>query len=435
MNETFSFLDITGPLTNTLGPNQFQYAENREFQRRYSEIQKANLNLKMRNVELEKRISSILTDGHIDPKKISQFLDAGRQIDELNTQIHNLQSDYDESKKINNELTKQNEILQSTVENLKNQITNLQASLTIQEQGTNDQSAITKQLTTMKLENSKLKQELASHEATNAEQAVLIFTLQSQLNDINNDGVLSTSEISRIRSQKSEYHKESIRTKQLNQSLQKELNQVNSLIDEQKIIISHQKDTIKGLQHDNQVNLQWINEFSNIMREKLLKLGINITDLYENIEEKTDFLESRFNDFKTSTSNKIIEQIDRAYQKQSEINETHISTIDKLVHLCADVSNLDPDQIPNAQELTTNMTSLEFFSGRVKSAISKTLQQSQIETSRLSSASLRKQNKASTEISPLVIKMHQNLQDTLNNLATIMHSDHKELTDMLNKKK
>ena len=61
-----------------------KYIEIRDFQRRITELQRANINLKMIIVDRENQMSRMMIDGHIDRDMINEFIQSAKQTDELN---------------------------------------------------------------------------------------------------------------------------------------------------------------------------------------------------------------------------------------------------------------------------------------------------------------------------------------------------------------
>lgn len=402
----------------------------REYQKRYSDIQRANLNLKVQNAELESRISSILVDGKVSTRLISQFIETGRQIDDLKTQLNNKQYELDESKEMNIELGEQNNQLKVTIEEMKTQITNLQTSIILQDQDSSYLSDFAKQLNDIKLENSKLKQEISSYEAINAEQIVTILNLQSQLNDINNNGKLSDSEIERMRNQNIESQKEIF-------ELKKEITQLKAKLDDQKVLNLHQEDTIKNLNHAQHVNGQWTVELSKIIKDNATKFNRNINGFIESINEKLDILQDEMQIYEDNTNLKITKSLDRSFKEHSITIENHNDAIEKLLNLIQETTGLNSNQMPEAHEIVNDSAALEMFAGRLKTFVQldKSRQQNEISQIKAQTQSSLKDPRRNQNVSPQVVSLIKNLTNSLNNLSDTIHADHQVLTEALDMKR
>lgn len=410
----------------------FQYLEIRDFQSRLSELQRANLNLKMLLIEQENRMTQILIDGNVDQTVITEFIRNTRIIDDLNSQVRNLTSELEEAKEkiseSNTKLVNQKEVERE----LRNEIQSLRATNQLYEN--NDQSFdsnSSKSSISLRFEISKLKQEIATQEARNAELTIEIVNLQSRLNDYENDEKENDSEVSRIKRLLNETRNDLTQAKEENFQLRSEIASLNLSITEKNSQIEEKSKKIRLFKHVVQNNLNDTQLLKTKFNKKASLFQSHMDDFINSMNDRIQLSNERCTRIQKSITGSFNQAFIKSKKKYQEKTIQQSNIIHDLASLSAKLVNIPTSSIPEIDDLINNPSTLELFVNRITAAHE--MQQSTIQSdlNKLEVEFRKNQNKKKNKLSSKVSNFMINIQGTLNNMTKTLHHDHLQLIDAL----
>lgn len=410
----------------------FQYLEIRDFQSRLSELQRANLNLKMLLIEQENRMTQILIDGNVDQTVITEFIRNTRIIDDLNSQVRNLTSELEEAKEkiseSNTKLVNQKEVERE----LRNEIQSLRATNQLYEN--NDQSFdsnSSKSSISLRFEISKLKQEIATQEARNAELTIEIVNLQSKLNDYENDEKENDSEVSRIKRLLNETRNDLTQAKEENFHLRSEIASLNLLITEKNSQIEEKSKKIRLFKHVVQNNLNDTQLLKTKFNKKASLFQSHMDDFINSMNDRIQLSNERCTRIQKSITGSFNQAFIKSKKKYQEKTIQQSNIIHDLASLSAKLVNIPTSSIPEIDDLINNPSTLELFVNRITAAHE--IQQSTIQSdlNKLEVEFRKNQNQKKNKLSSKVSNFMINIQGTLNNMTKTLHHDHLQLIDAL----
>ncbi|KAK8892375.1 hypothetical protein M9Y10_029601 [Tritrichomonas musculus] len=410
----------------------FQYLEIRDFQSRLSELQRANLNLKMLLIEQENRMTQILIDGNVDQTVITEFIRNTRIIDDLNSQVRNLTSELEEAKEkiseSNTKLVNQKEVERE----LRNEIQSLRATNQLYEN--NDQSFdsnSSKSSISLRFEISKLKQEIATQEARNAELTIEIVNLQSRLNDYENDEKENDSEVSRIKRLLNETRNDLTQAKEENFQLRSEIASLNLSITEKNSQIEEKSKKIRLFKHVVQNNLNDTQLLKTKFNKKASLFQSHMDDFINSMNDRIQLSNERCTRIQKSITGSFNQAFIKSKKKYQEKTIQQSNIIHDLASLSAKLVNIPTSSIPEIDDLINNPSTLELFVNRITAAHE--MQQSTIQSdlNKLEVEFRKNQNQKKNKLSSKVSNFMINIQGTLNNMTKTLHHDHLQLIDAL----
>lgn len=410
----------------------FQYLEIRDFQSRLSELQRANLNLKMLLIEQENRMTQILIDGNVDQTVITEFIRNTRIIDDLNSQVRNLTSELEEAKEkiseSNTKLVNQKEVERE----LRNEIQSLRATNQLYEN--NDQSFdsnSSKSSISLRFEISKLKQEIATQEARNAELTIEIVNLQSRLNDYENDEKENDSEVSRIKRLLNETRNDLTQAKEENFQLRSEIASLNLSITEKNSQIEEKSKKIRLFKHVVQNNLNDTQLLKTKFKKKASLFQSHMDDFINSMNDRIQLSNERCTRIQKSITGSFNQAFIKSKKKYQEKTIQQSNIIHDLASLSAKLVNIPTSSIPEIDDLINNPSTLELFVNRITAAHE--MQQSTIQSdlNKLEVEFRKNQNQKKNKLSSKVSNFMINIQGTLNNMTKTLHHDHLQLIDAL----
>lgn len=410
----------------------FQYLEIRDFQSRLSELQRANLNLKMLLIEQENRMTQILIDGNVDQTVITEFIRNTRIIDDLNSQVRNLTSELEEAKEkiseSNAKLVNQKEVERE----LRNEIQSLRATNQLYEN--NDQSFdsnSSKSSISLRFEISKLKQEIATQEARNAELTIEIVNLQSRLNDYENDEKENDSEVSRIKRLLNETRNDLTQAKEEIFQLRSEIASLNLSITEKNSQIEEKSKKIRLFKHVVQNNLNDTQLLKTKFNKKASLFQSHMDDFINSMNDRIQLSNERCTRIQKSITGSFNQAFIKSKKKYQEKTIQQSNIIHDLASLSAKLVNIPTSSIPEIDDLINNPSTLELFVNRITAAHE--MQQSTIQSdlNKLEVEFRKNQNQKKNKLSSKVSNFMINIQGTLNNMTKTLHHDHLQLIDAL----
>lgn len=410
----------------------FQYLEIRDFQSRLSELQRANLNLKMLLIEQENRMTQILIDGNVDQTVITEFIRNTRIIDDLNSQVRNLTSELEEAKEkiseSNTKLVNQKEVERE----LRNEIQSLRTTNQLYEN--NDQSFdsnSSKSSISLRFEISKLKQEIATQEARNAELTIEIVNLQSRLNDYENDEKENDSEVSRIKRLLNETRNDLTQAKEENFQLRSEIASLNLSITEKNSQIEEKSKKIRLFKHVVQNNLNDTQLLKTKFNKKASLFQSHMDDFINSMNDRIQLSNERCTRIQKSITGSFNQAFIKSKKKYAEKTIQQSNIIHDLASLSAKLVNIPTSSIPEIDDLINNPSTLELFVNRITAAHE--MQQSTIQSdlNKLEVEFRKNQNQKKNKLSSKVSNFMINIQGTLNNMTKTLHHDHLQLIDAL----
>ena len=332
-----------------------QYLEIRDFQSRLSELQRANLNLKMLLIEQENRMTQILIDGNVDQTVITEFIRNTRIIDDLNSQVRNLTSELEEAKEkiseSNTKLVNQKEVERE----LRNEIQSLRATNQLYEN--NDQSFdsnSSKSSISLRFEISKLKQEIATQEARNAELTIEIVNLQSRLNDYENDEKENDSEVSRIKRLLNETRNDLTQAKEENFQLRSEIASLNLSITEKNSQIEEKSKKIRLFKHVVQNNLNDTQLLKTKFNKKASLFQSHMDDFINSMNDRIQLSNERCTRIQKSITGSFNQAFIKSKKKYQEKTIQQSNIIHDLASLSAKLVNIPTSSIPEIDDLINN---------------------------------------------------------------------------------
>ena len=409
-----------------------KYIEIRDFQRRITELQRANINLKMIIVDRENQMSRMMIDGHIDRDMINEFIQSAKQTDELNSKIRNLSAEVEESQTTISELRQQIDNYKNTEDQLRNEISKLKAKNQYYAKKEIPESPTTSRtITALKLEISQLKQDIATQEARNAELMVQQLNLQSRLNDYENDGIRSGTEVNRVKRQLNDARQEMSFIKTENEHLKAEIDALNEQIQEKTNKIGRKSKKNRALQRQIQNHLNEVHIYNSKLQKRSQLFTAQFEDLGRNIEEQNKYLQERFNKFQRTIQFVMAEKI--GIEKRNFKNKTFQQTevIERLSSLCAQIANISSSNVPEIEDLITDPVTLELFAGRVKTAIEMQRASAKSDINKLELKAKQIVTQQNSTLSTSVARFITNLQGSMNEITKTLHQDHLQLIEAL----
>lgn len=405
----------------------FDYLEIHDFQRRISELQKANLNLKMSLIEQENRMTKIMADGSVNQSVITEFIQNTKTFNDLNSQIRNLTFELDEAKMTITDLRTKEENQKEIKKQLQNEIQILKSTNQIFDN--NETSDSNRTVIQLKLEISKLKQDIASQEARNAELTVEILNLQSRLNDYENDEKRNDSEVNRVKLLLSDTQNELMKAKEENMILQNQIKLFNQQITEKNEKIKKKSKKIHAFKQVVQNNMNEIQACTVKFKKRASKIQKQMDDFLKSSNEKMNSTKERCESIQksiVSTTKIVLNNSKKKYQSKIARQS---NVIHDLASLSARIVNIPQSNIPKIDDIINNESDIELFIGRINAAyeMQKDSIQSNIDKIEAEFKKNQKKNELSSKVSIFVNQM----QNTLNNMTNTLHKDHLQLIDAL----
>ena len=411
----------------------FDYLEIRDFQRRISELQKANLNLKMSLIEQENRMSKIMADGGVSLIVINEFIQNTKIVNDLNSQIRDLNFELDEAKTTIMELRSAEKSQKEDKKQLQNEINILKTQNQIYASGDQsfDSSNASKTTISLKLEISKLKQDIASQDARNAELTVEILNLQSKLNDYENDEIRYDSEVSRVKRQLSEVQNDLTRAKEENIQLKTEIETLNQQLTEKNDKIKEKSRKNRTFKQIIQNNLNEIQIYTTKFQRRANLLQSQMGDFMISFQKRIEKTNLRCETIHKSIANMTKNALNNSKKKYQSTILRQSSIIHDLAALSAKIVGISISNIPEINDLINDESVLELFIGRVNAAHE--MQKAEIRSSmnNLEEKSRINKDQKKNELSSKVSNFVNNLQSTINSLTKTLHQDHLQLIDAL----
>lgn len=433
----FKFLKIEKQNMETFVNNDeaglFTSLKINDFQRRISELQRSNLDLKMMIIEKENRISKIL-EGKVDQTTIDEYLKNTNNVDKLNSQIRSLNSELDQAKHTIASLEVEKKNQKTVVNNLEKEISILRTKLQHYEnQGNSNDSQLDDTSASLKLEISKLKQNIATQESKNAELTIEILNLQSKLDDYENGVIQNDSDVSRLKRKLSNANNELASAKQETNTLKNEISLMNLQLAEKNNKIVNKSKKIRVFQRFLQDNLNEIQSLKLKYQKRSQLMETQMNDFIRTINDKMKIIESQRERYNRS----LIQVIKRQSQTSkndfcSKINQ-QADIIHALLTLSAQVSNLPLNSLPDVEDLMNDDSCLQLYIGRVKAAFEMQKAANKSDNDELQLKLRNLQIDAKThQLSAKVSHFIKNLQGTMNDMTKTLHQDHIQLIDALN---
>lgn len=409
----------------------FDYLEIHDFQRRISELERANLNLKMSLIEHENRMSKIMIDGNVNQTIITEFIQNTKSFDDLNSQIRNLNFELDEAKTTIIDLKAKEESYKEEKKQLQNEIQILKTKNQIYENNENplDSPSQNRTVISLKLEISKLKQDIASQEARNAELTVEILNLQSKLNDYENDEIRNDSEVSRVRRLLTDAQNEIIKVNEENIQLRTQIETLNQQITEKNEKIKKKSKKIRTFKQVVQNNMNEMQIYTTKFQKRSDLFQMQMDDFVKSYEERFNLARKRCETIQKSivdTTKIIINNSKRKYQSKI-FRQSNI--IHDLASLSAKIVNIPPSNVPEIDDLMNDESAIELFMGRINAAYE--MQKASIHSNMRKIEIETKRNQMKNELSSKVSNFVNHLQNTLSNMTKTLHQDHLQLIDAL----
>ena len=358
------------------------------YKRRNSELERTIQDLRLRLANREEQITQAMVSGRIDAGRIKKILEATHDAEDKEAELRKLTDELDEARQTI-------ESLKETEEQLRAEISSLKAKSPSQFQSG---SSLSKQMTRLKAENSKLLNACATKEAQNAELIVENLSLRSQINDYENDSSLSSFHKSRLRSHNKALVDTLTKARGAIATLTDEARQTDSMIEQQKL-------TQESLAHSAQIRASGLQDE---MQQLFDAFNSGASNMEHQIANIADALEMKFGDIKAMSHNAVSE----------------------IASLCAKLANMSSKNVPPPEELCSDPETLKFFIGRVETAFEMQEAAKRAELRKLEMTA-RSATTSKKEISPEVAQAVKTIQGRVAELTKTLHRDHKQLIDIL----
>jgi hypothetical protein len=388
-------------------------------QRKISELERANLNLRMELAERERQFSRVLVDGKIDEKVISEFIARARSLGDVQSQLRNAESELAEARQKAADLERQREQQAQVEEELRARLSKQTARLSSlsQSQSSNSPGA-TRQLAVLKLENSKLKQECADQEAKNAELTVQLCELQSKLDDHEHDGIRVDAGAARLRTQLQEAHANVSKAELENRRLVDEIDHLKA-----ELLAASGR-----LKKQTQASERQIRDVGRALRERASRFEQRLRKSNAAVASGFETVSKRFDTLRETNLRKI----ERSEARWDHLFSECRNVVARLSKICADLVKIG--NVPEPNLLVEDPSTLEFFVGRVRTAaeVQEVANRSGMrKLERLANANRSARHARNVLLSPAVSKVVENVQETVAEMTKVLHSDHKQLIGAL----
>ncbi|OHT14030.1 hypothetical protein TRFO_15688 [Tritrichomonas foetus] len=410
----------------------FQYIEVRDFQRRISELQRANLNLKMIIIDRENQMSRAMVDGKIDKEIITEYIQTAKQTDELKSEIRDLKSELEEAKNTIIELKLQNNAQKDVEDQLRNDMSSLKAKNNLYESREIPESPnSSRNMATLKLELSKLKQDIATQEAKNAELMVEKLNLQSRLNDYENDGIRNESEVTRIKRLLNETKSELSVMKTENDHLKSEIESLNKQIQEKTDKITSKSKKVRSLKRLAQSNTNEINMYNSKFQKRSIMFQSQFDDFVKSVSEQVSVIKEKIEKAQISSQQGVSNLLNNRSKKYQSKVYRQTEIVQRLASLCAKIANIQSSNVPGIDDLMNDPSTLEFFIGRVQSAIEMQRAAFQSDLNKIEIQAKQSIQQQKSALSTTVARFMTNLQGSMNEMTKTLHQDHLQLIGAL----
>lgn len=351
-----------------------------DYERENAELRRTVRDLRLQLANREEQFTQAMLNGHIDADMIQEFLESTRNMEEKEAELRRLSDELEEARQ--------------TIEYLRGADPSLSESNAQSPQRFSHTSPVAKQVTSLKMENSRLQNLCATKEAQNAELIVENLALRSQIGDYENDSSLSSFHKSRLRSH----------NKRLADTLTKARGAIATLTDE-----ARQTEAEKGR-----------------ARSVVESVQSRITGLEDEMQQLID----AFNSDASQMEHQIENIVAVLEQKFGDVKAASHEAVTQIASLCAKLANVNEENIPEADDLCNDPETLKFFIGRIETSF-EMHQAAQRAENRKLEAEARSAKAAKKVISPEVAQAVKNIQGRVAELTKTLHRDHKQLIDVL----